>query len=125
MDFIDFAAFWNSISGFLYTLLILTAVDFVIGTVRALVQGEFDWKKLNHYLITDVIPIMIWAAIELIAAIPAKFFPNTATVALAVPKVVYATVFLSILGSITGHAAAFGVLKEPLQKVGVRPTGEG
>lgn len=122
MNVIDFPALWQSISGQFYVLLILTAVDFVYGTILALVQKRFAWDKLTGYITSDILPILAWLVVSLVAAIPAEFIPANA--AIAVPYIVYATVFLRIFASIMGHVSASGVLTNVLEKVAVKPSGK-
>ena len=122
MNVIDFHTLWLSISNYFYVLIGLTVIDFVYGTIIALVQKRFAWDKLTGYLTSDVLPILAWLVSAFLAAIPAEFIPGG--VAVAVPGVIYATVFLRIFASIMGHIGASNVKTDALRNVGVPPSGE-
>jgi hypothetical protein len=109
---------WIMIEGKLLVLALLTALDFVFGvTVSLLIKKDFKWVYLSHYLETDVLPIFAWVGVVLLATIPADLVP--AGVVPVVDNVVYATIFLSILASVLGSFAEIGVLKAPLNKIGI------
>lgn len=112
-----FATVWNIIEGRLLVLALLTALDLVFGVIVSFIQKEFKWECLYHYLDTDVLPIFAWIGVVLITNIPAELIPIGFTIPI-VADVVYATVFLSILGSLVGSFGKLGVLKEELSRAG-------
>jgi hypothetical protein len=125
MDLLLFLSIvWVAIKGKLFALVILILLDFILGTTLAIVQKRFELARLADYLSTDFMPLLGWLAVEILLKIPIEFIPTSAAnIINQIGTVVYATVFLAILGSVLGHLAAIGVLKSTLGRVGVKPTG--
>ncbi|OGO12748.1 MAG: hypothetical protein A2Y53_04955 [Chloroflexi bacterium RBG_16_47_49] len=113
-----FVMLWGLLKGGLVALTLLTALDFIFGVIVSLLKKDFKWSYLGHYLTSDVLPIFVWVGVVLISTIPAEFIPEG--VIIVAKSIVYGTVFLMILGSLLESFAYFGVLKLPLEKIGVR-----
>ena len=109
MTFPPIGVFVSQVGGYLIALLILMSVDFILGVLTALVKKEFSLEKLAGYLQSDLLPIVGWLALRVILYIPAGYFPAASPVTEAVGYVVYATVFLQILGSVIGTLGKIGV----------------
>jgi hypothetical protein len=114
---IDFVTLYAAISTQLFAVLILTAVDFVLGVTLALVSKSFKWDKLTSYISSDLVPILAWLALEVVSAIPAEAMPSGILNGLSVA--VYGTVSLRILASILGSIASTGILTNQLNRLGV------
>jgi hypothetical protein len=112
----------NAVGGKAIALGIVILLDFIFGTILALRQGRFEWVKLAGYLDSDIIPALVWLAVEILALIPTNIVPQG--VITYVPIAVFSTVFIKVTASLFGHFAAFGVLTNPMGKVGIKPTGE-
>lgn len=113
--------FWASIALKIQWLLILSAMDLVLGVARAIKDGVFEWRYLAGYIPSNLLPIGGYIMVAYMAQMPIDLLPAGAEV--FAPSAVYATVFLKISGSIAGHLSAFGLLTQVLSKVGVKPTG--
>lgn len=115
-------AFGMAVKGKLIVVLMITLFDVFFGVILALRRGEFQWKKLAGYLDSDILPILVWLAIEALAFVPGDLLP--VGVQLIAPQVVYGTVFLTIFASVAGHFSAIVPgITGALQRVGVQPTG--
>lgn len=109
---------WAALDGRLIVLAVLTLVDFILGVIVSLfVLKDFKWERLNHYLLTDVLPIFAWIGVVVVANIPAEFVPSG--IILVIPDAVYATVFIGILASILGSVKEMGVLTAGFEKIGI------
>ena len=108
---------WGLLKGGLIALTILTVIDFVFGVIVSLIKKDFKWEYLMHYLYTDVLPIFAWVGVVIITTIPAEFIPSG--ILPIVSTAVYATVFLGILASVMESFTVIGVLKKPLEKIGI------
>jgi hypothetical protein len=115
-------AFVAAVGGKVIALGVITLMDLIFGVIVSLRQGRFEWVRLADYLESDVIPIMVWLAVEILALIPSNLIPDG--VKMYVPAAVYGTVFIKVMASVFGHFSALGVLSDPLGKVGVNPTGK-
>lgn len=116
-----FVAWWGAVEGKFYALLFLTFLDVFFGVILAIRQKRFSWDHLNDYLDHDVIPMLVWLAVEGISLLPSGIIPEGVTV--AIPNAIYAGLFLYILSSFMSHASAFGVATNALAKVNILPTG--
>ncbi len=114
---INFAELLAVIDDRLIALIILTAIDFILGVVLALVHKTFSWEKLTGYIESDLLPILAWLAVEVISALPQDVVPSGAVN--VVPLVVYSTVFLKITASILSHVSNMGVARGLLGRVGI------
>jgi len=101
---------WKTIEPRLLILLVMTVIDFLFGTILALVAKKFQWSYLANYLNTDILPILAWMAAALIGAFPVAILPDGALPIMA--DVIYATVFIKLSASVVGHFQKVGVLKE-------------
>lgn len=104
---------WTAIYPKILILAILMGIDFLIGVVVALVYHEFDWQKLNHYMISDLLPILGWVVVILLACLPVAFLPE-GKVLPVVPDIVYGGLILGITASIFQTLAKIGILKNQL-----------
>lgn len=107
---------WAYIEPRMLVLFLLTAFDLIFGVVIAVIGKTFKWDYLTHYLTSDVLPIFAWIAIAIIGFIPAEFLPQG--VIPIVADVVYATVALTILGSLYESFKSIGVLNKPTPPIG-------
>lgn len=114
----DLPAMWAAVQGKLLVLAILTLLDLLLGVTISVVKKEFKLEYIMHYVNSDVLPILGWLAVFVLASIPAAFLPSGAALPI-VEGVVYATVFLGILASLLGHLANIGILQGPLGKLGI------
>lgn len=112
-----FATVWGVLQNRLMVLALLTALDLIFGVIVSLVQKEFKWESLNHYLTTDVLPIFAWIGVVILVNIPAELLPYGFTIPF-VGDFVYTTVFLSIFGSLVGSFGKLGILQTQLGKAG-------
>ena len=123
-NFMEFLlVIWAAIQTKLVVLAVLMALDFILGVVVALVFKEFDWQKLDHYLLTDFLPILGWLVVVIITSIPAELIPGGFTIPV-VADVVYGTVFVAILTSILQNLAKAGVLKNLFSKISIPYSGK-
>lgn len=104
---------WVALYPKILVLAILMGLDFLIGTIVALVYHEFDWQKLNHYMISDLLPILGWVVVILMACLPVAFMPDGKPLPI-VPDVVYGGLILGITASIFQTLAKIGVLQKQL-----------
>lgn len=109
-------AVWAALETRLIILAIVMALDFVLGTIVALVLHEFDWQKLNHYLISDFLPILGWAVVVCLVNLPIAFLPDGKSIPIA-SDVVYATVFFTMLASVLQTLTKIGILKGTLSSL--------
>lgn len=105
---------WIALYPRILILVIVMAIDFLLGTIVALVMHEFDWQKLDHYLISDFLPILGWVVSVLLVCLPVAFLPEGKPVPVF-SDVIYGTVFLTMLGSVLQTLAKIGVLTKPLE----------
>lgn len=116
-------AIWTAIQAKLIVLAVLMGLDFILGVVVAIVLKEFDWQKLDHYLLTDFLPILGWIVVVIITSIPKDLIPGGFQLPV-VADVVYGTVFVAILTSILENLAKAGVLKNLFSKINIPFTGK-
>lgn len=114
----DIPAMWAAISGKLLVLAVLTAIDFLMGTIIAIVKKKFKMEYLMHVLESDLLPILGWLAVFIITSIPTSFIPPGVLLPIA-EVTVYGIVFLGILASVLAHLADIGILNRPLQMIGI------
>lgn len=108
---------WKALDGRLVVLVVLTVLDLVFGVIASLVKKEFKWVYLNHFLLTDVIPIFVWIGVVIMSLIPVEFVPSG--VVMLIPYAVYVSVFIGILASILGSIKELGVMSETLGRLGI------
>lgn len=104
---------WAALQDRLIVLAIVMALDFVLGVIVALVLHEFDWQKLNHYLISDFLPIMGWVVVVFLVNLPPALLPDKKPIPIF-SDVIYGTVFLTMLGSVLLTLTKIGILKSQL-----------
>lgn len=104
---------WVALYPRILILGILMSVDFLLGVIVALILHEFDWQKLNHYLISDFLPILGWVAVVLLVCLPVAFLPEGKPVPIF-SDVIYGTVFFTMLASVLQTLTKIGVLKGTL-----------
>jgi hypothetical protein len=100
---------WTAIEPGLLVLFILTIIDTLFGVVLSVIDKTFKWEYLTHYLNTDIMPTLAWVAIAVIGFIPQELLPAQTMPIFA--TTVYATVVLSILGSLYEHFKTIGVMR--------------
>lgn len=105
---------WTALYPRILILVIVMAIDFLLGVIVALVSHEFDWQKLDHYLTSDFLPILGWVVSVLLVCLPVAFLPEGKPVPIF-SDVIYGTVFLTMLGSVLQTLAKIGVLTKPLE----------
>jgi len=120
----DLPALWAAISGKLLVLAVLTMLDFLLGTIIAIVKKNFKMEYMMHVLESDLLPILGWLAVFIITSIPTAFIPQGILLPIA-ETTVYGIVFLGILASVLAHLADIGILNRPLQKIGIDRGSEG
>jgi hypothetical protein len=120
----DIPALWAAISGKLLVLAVLTVLDFLLGTVIAVVKKNFKMEYMMHILESDLLPILGWLAVFIITSIPTAFIPQGILLPIA-EGTVYGIVFLGILASVLKHLADIGILNKPLAKLGIDRRNEG
>jgi len=113
-----FIMLWSLLSGGLYVLGGLTLIDFLLGTIFALIKKEFKWEYMMHFLTSDLLPIFGWVVVVVLTTIPAGLTPPGGALPVT-SGFVYGIVFLGIMGSILGSLADFGVLQKPLNRLGI------
>jgi hypothetical protein len=90
-----FTLLWSLLKDGLAVFALLILLDVVFGiAVSLLITKDFKWEKLDHYLLTDVLPVFVWVGAVLLSTIPATLVP--AGVVPVIVGAVYATVFISI-----------------------------
>lgn len=107
---------WLALYPRILILAILMGVDFLLGVIVALVMHEFDWQKLNHYLVSDFLPILGWIASVLLVCLPVAFLPDGKAIPI-VSDVIYGTVFFTMLASVLQTLAKIGVLTNTLSSL--------
>lgn len=105
---------WLALYPRILVLVIVMAIDFLLGVIVALIMHEFDWQKLNHYLTSDFLPILGWIAAVLLVCLPVAFLPEGKPVPIF-SDVIYGTVFFTMLASVLQTLAKIGVLTKPLE----------
>lgn len=120
----DIPALWAAISGKLLVLAVLTVLDFLMGTIIAIVKKNFKMEYMMHVLESDLLPILGWLAVFIITSIPTAFIPQGILLPIA-ETTVYGIVFLGILASVLAHLADIGILNRPLQRIGIDSGSEG
>jgi len=108
----------------LLVLLLLVAVDLILGVLQSLKEKTFSWSKLSQYCTTNLPLIVSWLAADSLRLIPEQYtvlFSGAlsgwqVTGLSSIGTVVYATVAIGLLGSILRHLAGLGVLKLPDEK---------
>lgn len=101
----------------LVVLLILTLVDLLFGVIAAIKARTFKLEKMAGVMTSDLLPILGWIGIVIIAAIPQDLIP--ANFVGYAPTGAYGLVFIKIVGSILGSVASFGLAVDSLKKIGV------
>lgn len=104
-------------------LLIVIALDLVLGVVIALKNGVFRWEKLADFLGDYGPKIVGWLAVELLALLPEEF-RLLAGVQPGLAWGAFSILFLSAVASVFGHLGALGLLPNTLQRLGIPPTGK-
>jgi hypothetical protein len=100
-------------------LLLVIALDLVLGVTVALKQHVFKWSKLADFL-ADYGPKMIaWLGLECLGLLPPDL-KLIAGIGDALGVGAYALILLSAAASVLGHAQALGIL--PVSLPGVSPT---
>lgn len=99
-------------------LLLMTVLDLLLGVIVAVRAGIFKLEKLAGVLESDLLPILGWVGVVIIASIPQDLIPGDAVI--YAPDAAYGLVFIKILGSILGSISSFGVGTEALTKIGVQ-----
>jgi hypothetical protein len=113
-----FAMLWELLKGGLFALTLLTVLDVLFGILVALfIKKDFKWVYLDHFLTSDVLPMFAWVGAVLITTIPAELVPSG--ILPIVSNTIYVLVFLSILASVLESFTAIGVLKAPLNRIGI------
>lgn len=109
-----FPSVWIALYPRILILVIVMAIDFLLGVIVALVMHEFDWQKLDHFLTSDFLPILGWIAAVLLVCLPVAFLPEGKPVPIF-SDVIYGTVFFTMLASVLQSLAKIGVLTKPLE----------
>jgi hypothetical protein len=117
---IDFTAVWIEVQQKLFALLIIAALDFLLGVIIALKNGEFDWSRLTDYISSNGVPIVGWLSVEVLLRLPQELLP--AGLEMVAFTAVYSTVALKLLASLLGHLSALGLLSDFLGKIKIPPT---
>lgn len=104
---------WLALYPRILILAIVMGIDFLLGVIVALVLHEFDWQKLNHYLISDFLPILGWVTTVLLVCLPVAFLPDGKPLPI-VSDIVYGTVFFTMLASVLQTLTKIGILKSSL-----------
>jgi hypothetical protein len=111
-----FTMLWTLLQGGLIALTALTVIDVIFGILVALfIKKDFKWVYLNHFMTSDVMPILGWVAVVIITTIPAvptEIMP-------VVSGTVYTFVLLSIVASVLESFSAIGILTNTLGKIGI------
>jgi hypothetical protein len=100
-------------------LLLVIAIDLVLGVTVALKQHIFKWSKLADFLASYGPKIIAWIGLECLGLLP-EDLKLLAGVGEALGIGAYAVILLSAAGSVLGHARALGIL--PVDIPGVQPT---
>ena len=100
-------------------LLLVIAIDLVLGVTVALKQHVFKWSKLADFLASYGPKIIAWIGLECLGLLP-EDLKLLAGIGEALGIGAYAVILLSAAGSVLGHARALGIL--PVDLPGVQPT---
>jgi hypothetical protein len=105
-------------------LIMVIALDLVLGVIVALKQKTFEWQKLADVLGDYGPKVVGWLALEAVDLIPPeyKLFGGIGSV---LGTGAYALIFASALGSILGHIQAIGILpgaKSAMKRLGLPAT---
>jgi len=100
-------------------LLLVIALDLILGVTVALKQHVFKWSKLADFLANYGPKIIAWLGLECLDLLPPDY-KLLAGVGEALGIGAYAVIMLSAAGSVLGHAQALGIL--PVSLPGVAPT---
>jgi len=103
-------------------LLLVIALDLVLGVTVALKQHVFKWSRLADFLASYGPKIIAWLGLECLGLLPSDL-KVLAGVGEALGIGAYAVIILSAAGSVLGHARALGIL--PVGLPGVQPTDKG
>lgn len=115
-----FIVLWSLLKGGLAVFGLLTLLDIIFGVaVSLLITKDFKWEKLNHFLISDVLPTFVWVGAVLLSTIPEGLVP-AGVIPVAV-GVIYSAVFVGIFSSILGSFAQISALQKPLVSLGFGP----
>jgi len=64
------AMWWANVSVWLPWVGLLILFNVLIGTVRALAEKKFDWQIFPKYILSDVLPAVVWLGVALLALAP-------------------------------------------------------
>src|SRR3989304_3484049 len=103
-------------------LLLVIALDLVLGVTVALKQNVFKWSKLADFLASYGPKIIAWLGLECLGLLPPDL-KLLAGIGEALGIGAYAVILLSAAGSVLGHAQALGIFPGTLP--GVQPTDKG
>jgi hypothetical protein len=100
-------------------LLLVIAIDLVLGVTVALKQHVFKWSKLADFLADYGPKVIAWLGLECLGLLPPDL-KLIAGIGDALGIGAYAIVLISAVASILGHAQALGII--PVNLPGVAPT---
>jgi hypothetical protein len=100
-------------------LLLVIALDLVLGVTVALKQHVFKWSKLADFLASYGPKVIAWLGLECLSLLPPDL-KLIAGIGDALGVGAYALILLSAAASVLGHAQALGIL--PVSLPGVSPT---
>jgi hypothetical protein len=103
-------------------LLLVIALDLVLGVTVALKQHVFKWSKLADFLASYGPKVIAWLGLECLSLLPPDL-KLIAGIGDALGVGAYALILLSAAASVLGHAQALGIL--PVSLPGVSPTNKG
>lgn len=101
-------------------LLLVIALDLVLGVVTALKNKSFEWQRLADFLGDYGPKVVAWLALEALDFLPADF-KVIGQIGSVLGIGAYGLLFLSAVGSVLGHVQALGVLPD-MRRAGIPPT---
>lgn len=120
-----FLFWWNNVSPWLPWVVLLVVANILFGVARALVQKEFDWQLFPKYVQSDLLPVVVWLFLELLALAPefpsVESTPISLTLILGLPKAALAGVIIKLAASILASWQALGVLPSVFSRMGIHP----
>lgn len=111
----SFEAIWTVVQGFLLNIgapliLILIALDVVLGIAAALKRGEFQWPKVWQFYRTMILPYLItYVALQVATTLMPEMPGALAFIVSGLPGIAFATIIGALGTSIIGHIKSIGV----------------